>query len=190
MDKKIIAVAGYLAAGKSTFAAALSKETGVPCFIKDTFKTALCGSVEIGTRERSSLFSAVTFDAMLYVTERMFETGAAVIIEGNFVPAGVKKKDEAGAIRRLIEKYGARSFTFKFTGDTKVLYKRFIERDRTPERGAANMMFSEPAFEDFDMGCRNLGGFDIGGETLVIDGTDFGAVDFNKYFGAAREFLK
>ncbi len=122
MSGKIIIIEGYLASGKSTFARKLSKETGVPCFIKDTFKIALCKSAGSLSREESSLFSAVTFDGIMYAAERLIETGNSVIIEGNFTPAGVKKTDEAEEIMRLIEKYGCKTLTFKFTGSTRVLF--------------------------------------------------------------------
>ncbi len=46
MSGKIIIIEGYLASGKSTFARKLSKETGVPCFIKDTFKS-LCAKAQV-----------------------------------------------------------------------------------------------------------------------------------------------
>ncbi len=41
MNKSIIIVQGYLAAGKSTFALTLARELGIPYFVKDTFKTAI-----------------------------------------------------------------------------------------------------------------------------------------------------
>lgn len=116
MNRKIIIVEGYLASGKSTFALRLSKAIHVPYLIKDTFKIALCESVSVTDRHESSRFSAVTFDAMMYVTERMFEAGYPIIIEGNFVPAGVKKTDESMRIQQLINQYGYKALTFKFMG--------------------------------------------------------------------------
>lgn len=47
MENKLIVIQGYLAAGKSTFVRKLSKALGVPCFVKDTLKSALCKSVEL-----------------------------------------------------------------------------------------------------------------------------------------------
>ncbi|MEY8518022.1 hypothetical protein AALC25_14185 [Lachnospiraceae bacterium 29-84] len=103
MNKKIIIIAGYLASGKSTFALKLSKLINVPYLVKDTFKMALCKNISIADRKESSLFSAVAFDGMMYVAERFFETGNPIIIEGNFVPRGVKKVDEAGVLKQLMD---------------------------------------------------------------------------------------
>lgn len=190
MNKSVIIVQGYLAAGKSTFATELAKELGVPCFIKDTFKIALCQSVEIESREVSSRFSAVTFDGMMYTAERLMEAGFPFIIEGNFLPAGIKKTDEAGAIRSLIGKYGYSSLTFKFVGKIGELYKRFAAREGTPERGRANQMFTLPTAAEFEMFCRNMDGFDVGGEVIEVDTTDFEKVDFRKLIGVAQTFMK
>lgn len=189
MNKKIIIIEGYLASGKSTFALRLSKSINVPYLIKDTFKTALCASVPINRREESSKFSTVTFDAMMYATERLLEVGYPIIIEGNFVPTGVKKADEAGTIKALIDKYAYIPLTYKFVGDTQVLHKRYVERDKLPERGQANMMFSEPLLSDFEKYCSNLDAFTVGGKVIEIDTTDFSKVDFEMLVETARLFI-
>ena len=189
MNKKIIIIEGYLASGKSTFALKLSESINVPYLIKDTFKIALCQNVSVENREESSIFSAVTFDAMMYVTERMFETESPIIIEGNFVPAGLKKTDEAGVIRQLIGKYGYSALNFKFTGNTQVLHKRYTEREKTPERGKVNTMGFDVPYDMFDTWCHNLDDFNAGGKIIRVDTTDFDAVDFNKYIEMAREFI-
>ena len=189
MNRKIIVITGYLASGKSTFAQRLSSELNIPYIIKDTFKSALCASIDIDSREESSRFSAVTFDAMMYVAERHIETGNPFIIEGNFVPGGIKKTDEAGVIKALLEKYNCQSLTFKFIGDTKILHKRFIKRDILPERGQANTIGYEPSYDEFNLWCHNLGDFDVSGETVAVDTTDFEAVDFELNIKLAQGFL-
>lgn len=189
MDKKIVIIEGHLASGKSTFARQLSKSINVPYLIKDTFKMALCKNVSITNKDEKSLFSAVTFDAMMYVIERMFETGNPIIIEGNFVPAGVKYVDEAGVIKELINEYGYTPLTFKFTGDTRILYKRFIEREQTIERGQANKIGIDVPYETFDKWCHNLDNFNVGGKIIRVDTTDFNTIDFNNYIEEVRKFL-
>lgn len=190
MNKKIIIVEGYLASGKSTFALHLSKAAGVPCFIKDTFKIALCKSIDVADRAENSRFSTVAFDAMMYVTERMMESGYPFILEGNFVPAGVKKADESMVIKQFIHKYGYAALTFKFRGNTRVLHQRFVEREKSPDRGKVNTLGFEPSYEDFDGWCHNLDNFHAGGEMVTVDTTDFSAVDFESYSALGKEFIK
>ena len=189
LNRKVIIVEGYLASGKSTFARQLSKRLKVPYLIKDTFKSALCKSIPIASRAESSLYSAATFDAMMYVMQREFEAERSIIIEGNFVPAGVKKVDEAGAIRQLIDQYGYTPLTFTFSGDTRVLFERFIAREGTPERGDANRIGFDIPYGLFDQWCRNLDAFDVGGETIPVDTTDFAHVDFDAHIEYARRFI-
>jgi len=190
MNGKIIIVEGSLASGKSTFAKQLSKAIKVPCFIKDTFKDALCASISINNREISSSFSAVTFDGIIYAAERLIETNIPIIIEGNFVPAGIKRVDEAGVIKALIDKYACKSLTIKFSGNTKILYKRFLEREKSPERGQANRMFSEISFDDFNRFCSNLSEFDVGGEIIKVDTTNFNEINYKKLIEKVGYFIK
>ena len=185
---KIIIVTGYLAAGKSIFASELSKTINVPCLIKDNFKTAICKNYSILNREDSSKFSAITFDAMMYMTERIIKTGNPIIIEGNFMPCGVKKVDEAGVIKSLAEKHNCKTLSYLCTGDINVLYKRFNEREKFTERGV-NKLFNDITYEEFADSCNNLGKFDIGGEIIKIDSTDFSMINFNEYIEKARLFI-
>ena len=189
MNNKIIIVEGYLASGKSTFALKLSESLTIPYFIKDTFKIALCENISVNDRNESSRFSAVTFDGMMYAIERLFEVGYPVIIEGNFVPEGVKRIDESKIIRGIINKYSYKSLVFKFSGDTKILHRRFIERERLPERGQVNKMGFEPSYTEFDAWCHNLDKFDVGGKVIKIDTTDCSKVNFERYIEVARLFI-
>ncbi|MDR0948580.1 MAG: hypothetical protein LBM69_03575 [Lachnospiraceae bacterium] len=190
MTNKIILIEGYLASGKSTFATLLAEALHIPYFVKDTFKIALCSDIKIPDRNESSRFSAVTFNAMMYVTERLFEAGIPLILEGNFVPAGIKHIDEAKMIRSLIDQYCCESLTFKFIGDTHILHKRFVDRENTSERGEANKLFTEVLYHDFDQWCRNLDAFHVGGKVVKIDTTDFCKVDFQHHIETARQFLE
>lgn len=189
MNKKVIVIEGYLAAGKSTFALRLSKSLNIPYLTKDTFKIALCKNIPVTNRTESSVFSTVTFDGMMYVVERLLETSAPIIIEGNFVPAGVKKVDEASVIKRLINKYNYTPLDFKFVGDTHVLHQRFLKREKTAERGEVNKFGIDVPYDTFNQWCHNLDSFDIGGETVRIDTTNFSSVNFITYIKLAKGFM-
>lgn len=189
MQNKLIVITGYLASGKSTFARTLSTRLRVPCFIKDTMKIALCESLGPISKTESSRFSAITFDGMLYAAERLLEVGQPAILEGNFVPAGLKKTDESGEIRALAGQCGAETLTFFFRGDTRILHPRYLAREQTPERGEVNKMGREVPFEEFDRLCHNLDPFSIGGETVAVDTSDFSRVDFDALCEKAAAFL-
>ena len=105
------------------------------------------------------------------------------------MPAGLKKVDEAGVIKALLDRYACEPLTYMFTGDTRVLHKRYIERDKTPERGQVNAMLGDIPSSDFERMCRNLGNLNIGGAIVEIDTTDFTKVDFEGHIERARLFI-
>lgn len=189
MNKKIIIIAGYLASGKSTFALQLSKKMSIPYFVKDTFKSAICTSIPITNREDGRRFSAATFDAIAYVSERLMETGYPFIIEGNFVMGGYMKANEGDVIKSLIDKYGYESLTYIFWGDPRVMCDRFNEREKLPERGQANQTFSELTYEDCEKWLPPLGEFNAGGRIIKVDTTDFDKVDYEELFTVAHDFI-
>ena len=191
ISKKIIVIGGYCATGKTGFAARLSRELGVPYFAKDYVKNALNRSFPVRNRADSKQLSAIAFDAIAFNVERLMEVGLPVIVEANFVMrenhGGVKEGD---VLRGLVARYGYQSLTYIFAGDLPTLYARFVARDVLPERGVANQMWGEYTYEDYLDGNLHLVEFDIGGEIVKIDATDFSAVDFCKYIEVAQTFLE
>jgi predicted kinase len=191
MNKKIIIITGHCAAGKTTFAARLSRELGIPYFAKDLIKIALNRSFPVENRADSRRLSAIAFDAIAFNAEKFMEVGLPLIIEANFVMmenhGGIKEGD---ALRSLITRYGYQPLTYLFTGDLPVLYKRFAARDAIAERGVANKMWGEYTFEDYLKDNVHLKEFNIGGKIVKIDATDFDAVDFCKYIKVAHTFLE
>ncbi len=74
-------------------------------------------------------------------------------------------------------------------GDTRVLHQRFLEREKTAERGEVNKIGMDVPYSTFNQWCHNLDGFDIGGETVRVDTTYFPDVNFNSYINLAKEFM-
>ena len=182
MTKRIILIAGLLAAGKTTFALRLSRELSVPCFCKDLFKTALSNSLPVGNQTESKRLSAATFDGMVFAAERCMEAGQPLILEANFHQRG-----EGDRLRALVSRCGYQALTFVLVGDLRVLYDRFVARELTPERGRANRLWEPVTWEAFEQSAE-LADFNIDGERIILDTTDFTAVDFAGYTERARRF--
>jgi len=190
MNSKIIIVAGYVAAGKTTFALNLSKELNIPCFSKDLLKLAISRSIPVNNREDGKRLSAATFDAIAFITEKFMETGMPLIIEANFVMTENHNNIREGeTLKLLIDKYGYQTLTYILLGDSRVLCDRFNEREKTPERGEANKIGIEISYENYDRYIIPLGDFTVGGEIIKIDTTNFNTVDFKSHIESARKFI-
>jgi predicted kinase len=189
VNKKLIVVAGHLAAGKTTFALKLSEELHVPCFCKDLIKSTLGAHIPVNTRDDGNRLSAATFDAIAYIMERLMKASLPIIIEANFVMGknhgGIKEGD---VIRVLTEAYHYHTLTFLFTGKPRALYDRFITRESKTERGA-NRITGDFSLEEFERIAFALGCFDIGGKIEEIDTTEIEKVDFAHHIETARLFL-
>jgi len=191
MNKKIIIIAGYGAAGKTTFAVKLSETLGIPYFSKDMIKIALNRSFSVESQADSRRLSAITFDGIEFIVERFMEANQPLIIEANFVmKENHNRVREGDVLRELIAHYGYRSLTYVFLGDLEVIYERFMARESLPERGVANIMWGEYTFEDYSNANIPMGKFNIGGEIVKIDTTDFAAVNFNEYIEMAHTFME
>jgi len=184
MNKKIILLTGYVAAGKTAFSKKLSDELNILCFNKDHIKAVLGKNLEINNRETSSKLSVTTFNLMIHIMEIFMQQNMPLILESNF------KISEGEIIKELLEKYKYRSLTFLMLGDLEIIHRRFVERDNTPERDKANRvngLFDE--FVHFERIIKPLGDFNVGDRIIKIDTSDFGKVDFNSYIEEAKLFL-
>ena len=185
MTGKIILISGYVAAGKTTFSQKLSEELDILCFNKDIVKAVLGKNIDINTHEISSQFSVTTFNLLMHIMELFMRRNKPLIIESNF------KIPEGKIIKELLELYKYKSLTFLMTGDLKIVHKRFVERDNTPERDKANRsngLYDE--FGNFEKAIKPLGDFNVGDKLIKIDTSDFSKVDFKSYIEEAKAFIR
>ena len=126
--KKVVLITGDLAAGKSTLADNLSKTTGFTCIKKDSVKEIICDSVGFSTREENRRISVSAVNSMIYFLEQTLKVGREIILEANFRLSEILK------IKELVEQYQSKLFIIYLTGDTEVLYKRFLSRVPTRHR--------------------------------------------------------
>ena len=72
----------------------------------------------------------------------------------------------------------------------KVLHKRYLERDTTPERDRANR--SDGILDDyeiFEKSIKSLGEFNVGDRILKIDTTNINDLNYATYINEAKLFL-
>ena len=182
-----IMVGGMPAAGKSTLARELSCRLGLPMFSKDDIKELLYDTVGFRGRAEKVALGVGAMEALYYAAGQVMARGGSVILENNFENASLP------GLRALLEKYQARPLTVLLTGDSEVLYQRFLERDQSPQRHrghVVNTCYPEPkgerppyapmSYAQYVEGFtqRGMDSFAPGGPRLTVDATDLDKVDW------------
>lgn len=104
---------------------------------------------------------------------------------------------------RLCHHYDYQPVTVLFDGRTDVIYQRFVARDQSPERHRGHVVNTQypeagdaPPYvpmplEMFSKGMdfRGFRRFDIGGEIICVDTTDFNRVDYEEINDRIAEAL-
>ena len=193
-----ILVCGVPASGKSYMARQLSDILGIPMFSKDDIKERLFDTVGFRSREEKVALGVGAMEIMYYAAGQVLSGGGSVILENNFETASIP------GIMGLLERFSCRTVTVELTGKAEVLYRRFLERDCSPERHrghVVNTCYPEQpgqaesrqpiSFEQFVEGFtrRGMAGVDIGGPRIVVDVTDFEKVDCAAVAERVRELM-
>jgi len=180
MNKFIIFVSGLLAAGKTTFSEYLSDELRVLLINKDYIKEIMCDTVGFINREENLKLSDATHQVMRHVTKNSMKIGLPIILESNFNPADAEYFDEE------IRAYGYKPITVMLTGDKKILFERFMKRWENRHWGHKSF---EPSWEMFNSQPEGFERFNISGEKLIIDTTDFGIVCYDDIISKIKVLL-
>ena len=83
---RIVVVTGPPASGKTTLAAAISEQSGVPLIAKDGIKERLYEAFGSGDREWSRWLGRATYPLIFHFLEAHLRVGCAAVVEGTFGP--------------------------------------------------------------------------------------------------------
>lgn len=186
-----ILVTGIPAAGKSTLAAAVAEKLGLPLISKDAVKELLFDFVGFRSREEKVKLGTASMEIMYKVAGELMKAGQPFILENNF-----EYSSEPG-LKALLEKYSYFVLTITLTGDYKVIYQRFLERESSPERHRGHVVNDcypqktesgsrrRPAaisYDSYIQGIKQRGfdAFTAGGRQIRVDTTDFCKVDMEQ----------
>lgn len=184
----LILVAGMPATGKTTFAKYLSEQLQIPMVSKDEIKELLFDSVGFHSRAEKVALGAGSMEIAYYFTESLIRTKKSVILENNF------ENDSKPGLVKLTEKYHCNTITILFDGELTTVYRRFVERDKSPtrhrghvvnteypEKSGAEDIPSPLSFENFVKGVneRGIRDFSVGGEVIRVDTTDFSKMSYS-----------
>ena len=133
---------------------------------------------------------------------QLMKAGQPFILENNF-----EYSSERG-IKSLLEKYQYSALTITLTGDYKVIYQRFLERESSlgrhrghvvndcyPEKKENNLKTSKTkiiSYENFVRGIEQRG-FDVfcvDGRQIKVDTTDFSKINMGELFSQIMAWKK
>lgn len=192
-----ILVTGIPAAGKSTMAKEIGKQLNIPVISKDSIKEILFDTVGFNSRSEKVALGVGAMEIMYYCAEQLMQTGAPFVLENNF------ENSSKEGLEKILVKYQYTPITVVMTGDYRVIYERFLERNQSPERHrghVVNTQYPEVSptnevgivlYEHFVGGIKNRGmdSFSIGENRIVVDTTDFSNVDIDTIIQNVRNVV-
>ena len=197
-----ILVTGIPAAGKSTMAGAMAEKLWLPVISKDSIKELLFDTVGFQSREEKVNLGIASMEIMYYVAGQLMKAGQPFILENNF-----EYSSERG-IKTLLERYQYSVLTITLTGDYKVIYQRFLQRDASPdrhrghvvndcypekkERSPKELKITSISYENYVHGIEQRGfdAFFVDGRQIKVDATDFSKIDMEKLFSQIETWQK
>jgi predicted kinase len=189
-----ILVTGIPAAGKSTMAKVVSEKLKLPVISKDTIKELLFDNVGFQSRTEKVKLGIASMEIMYYVASQLMKAGQPFILENNF-----EYSSEQG-MKSLLEKYQYSVLTITLTGDYKVIYQRFLERENSPDRHRGHVVndcYPEKkennmktlkaktiSYKNFVCGIEKRGfdAFCVDGRQIKVDITDFSTINMEELF--------
>ena len=187
-----ILMTGIPAAGKSTMAKVMSEKLKLPVISKDTIKELLFDNVGFQSRAEKVKLGIASMEIMYYVAGQLMKVGQPFILENNF-----EYSSEQG-IRSLLEQYQYSTLTITLTGDYKVIYHRFLERESSPDRHRGHVVndcYPEKkednlktlkgktiSYDNFVRGIEQRGfdAFCVDDRQIKVDTTDFSKINMEE----------
>jgi len=187
-------MAGMPASGKSTMAKAIAKKWKLPVISKDSIKEFLFDNIGFQSRAEKVSLGIASMEIMYYVAEQLMNAGQPFILENNFEYSSEQR------IKTLLEKYQYSALTITLTGDYKEIYRRFRERDISPDRHRGHVVndcFPEKkerspeeikaaaiSYEAYMHSAvqRGYDAFFVGNRQIKVDTTDFSKINMEELF--------
>ena len=186
-----ILVSGIPAAGKSTISRRLSERMNLPVLSKDDIKEILFDQIGFESRAEKVRLGTAGMEIMYYAAAQLMKSRIPFILENNF-----ETTSKEGLVR-LLKQYDYAALTVTLTGDYETIYRRFLERNISPDRHRghvvndcypekqphtdAELLANTISLQQFVDGIRARG-FDtfIGDrDQIIFDTTDFSKIDFD-----------
>lgn len=136
-----VLVTGMPASGKTRLSEYLSCRLSLPVLSKDRAKEILFDDVGFHSRKEKVALGIAAMDLCYYFAESLTKLEIPFLLENNFESAS------RPGLEALLRKYDCTPVTVFLTGDYETIYRRFLERDLSPDRHrghVVNTCYPEP----------------------------------------------
>jgi ribose 5-phosphate isomerase A len=177
----LVIVSGPPGAGKTTLARRIAKELGLPLLARDDIKELLFDTLGWSDRQWSKKLGLASWKVLYHVLEELLKANQSLVVESNF-----RKELASEELSTLQGRYPLEVVQVVCKTDSDTLLERFKQRAESGERHPGHV--DHLNYDEFEaILCR--GGWDaleIDGRVVIVDTTDFEAVDYGQIINDIR----
>jgi predicted kinase len=169
----LIFISGPPCSGKTTLGRRLAVDLRLPYFYKDGIKEVLYDRLGWGEREWSRQLGVASTDLLYHVAASLLAAGCSLMLESNFDPAFANAR-----FHDLQQTHLFSALQIHCTAAHQTLVARYHERAQSGVRHPGHVDRQVDLEFDEMLRQQRNGPLEIGGETMVVDTTDFDEVDY------------
>ena len=169
----LIIVTGRPAAGKSTLAAWLGTQLGIPVIGKDHLKEILFAELGWQDREWSKMMGRASVELLYHLARTLLAAGTSILIENAFHP-----ELASPTLRTIVQETQAAPLQIICQADNEVLFQRFRQRDVDGLRHAGHVDAQSLDELRASLAQNRPVRLDLDGPVLEVNTNDFTTVRY------------
>ena len=168
----VVMISGAPATGKTHLARLLADSLPVVVLEKDAIKETLFDTLGQDDREWSRMLGTAAFALLRDLVESHLKARQSVLVESNF-----QRRYEWPWVAQMQKRYGVHVLELHCHADMETVLARIARRDGTDERHSGHGP-GDVAVRELRDSYQHYGPVTEGDEVVLIDTTDFEAVDY------------
>lgn len=177
----LVIVCGKPATGKTTLAARLAADLGLPLFTKDNLKETLFDTLGSADRAWSRRLGVASMELLGHIAGTLVAAGQSLIVEANF-----SAEHATPFYQSLVERHGVRIAQVCLTAEPETILRRFEQRAASGERHPGHVELAN--MDEFRAALLHTpyAPLPLTGALFVVDTTDFATVDYERLLSELR----